>query len=63
MDYTEQGRRSSKMHQEGFVEGKTCIDCHKGIAHQLPAVEQGVGAQKQGASQEVFHPATPKPAQ
>lgn len=55
-DYSEQGRRSSKMHQTGLNEGKTCIDCHKGIAHTLPAVEQGVGADKQGAPQEVFHP-------
>ena len=23
---------------EGFDEGKTCIDCHAGIAHSLPAM-------------------------
>ncbi len=22
--------------QEGFANGLTCIDCHKGIAHELP---------------------------
>jgi nitrate/TMAO reductase-like tetraheme cytochrome c subunit len=22
--------------QKGMKEGKTCIDCHKGIAHKLP---------------------------
>ena len=22
--------------QAGLDEGKTCIDCHKGIAHKLP---------------------------
>jgi cytochrome c-type protein NapC len=36
MDYTRQGRRAVAQHQEGFDQGKTCIDCHKGIAHQLP---------------------------
>ena len=38
MDYTEQGRRSMKQHAKGLDEGKTCIDCHKGIAHSLPAM-------------------------
>ena len=55
-DYGEQGRRSANMHQAGLSEGKTCIDCHKGIAHELPPIEQGVGADKQGAKPEVFHP-------
>ena len=55
-DYAEQGRRSATAHQKGLGEGKTCIDCHKGIAHSLPAVEQGVGADKQGASAQEFHP-------
>jgi len=57
-DYTIQGRRSGRMHQEGFEAGKTCIDCHKGIAHQLPAVDQEIGAEKGGAAPEVFHPDT-----
>ena len=56
-DYAEQNRRSAKMHQAGLNEGQTCIDCHKGIAHRLPEVEQSVGADKGGASPEVFHPA------
>jgi len=55
-DYGEQGRRSAAMHQAGLSKGQTCIDCHKGIAHSLPAIEQGVGAGKAGASQEEFHP-------
>lgn len=37
MDYSVQQRRASSIHQKGFDEGKTCIDCHKGIAHALPA--------------------------
>jgi cytochrome c-type protein NapC len=36
MDFTEQGRRAVNQHSSGLEEGKTCIDCHKGIAHQLP---------------------------
>lgn len=36
MDFTEQGRRAVAQHSAGLEEGKTCIDCHKGIAHQLP---------------------------
>lgn len=38
MDYMDQGRRAVDQHIEGFDEGKTCIDCHKGIAHSLPAM-------------------------
>jgi len=38
MDFSEQGRRSMKQHSKGLEEGKTCIDCHKGIAHSLPAM-------------------------
>lgn len=38
MDYTKQQRRGRHAHIKGFDEGKTCIDCHKGIAHQLPAM-------------------------
>ena len=60
-DYTIQGRRSSRMHQEGLDGGQTCIDCHKGIAHRLPAVDQEIGADKGGAAPEVFHPEA-KPA-
>jgi cytochrome c-type protein NapC len=44
MDFTEQGRRAVASHSKAFAEGKTCIDCHKGIAHQLPPVEQEIGA-------------------
>lgn len=40
MDYVEQGRRAVKQHIEGFEQGQTCIDCHKGIAHSLPEMEE-----------------------
>ena len=46
MDYAEQNKRSSATHQQAFNEGKTCIDCHKGIAHRLPQIEQHIGAPK-----------------
>ena len=36
MDFSVQEARSADRHEEGFDEGKTCIDCHRGIAHELP---------------------------
>lgn len=36
MDFHKQTRRASEKMQEGMKDGKTCIDCHKGIAHKLP---------------------------
>ncbi|MDR0806503.1 MAG: cytochrome c-type protein NapC [Enterobacteriaceae bacterium] len=36
MDFTEQKTVASKMHAMAIKENKTCIDCHKGIAHKLP---------------------------
>ena len=36
MEYSAQEPRASSLHQKALTEGKTCIDCHKGIAHQLP---------------------------
>ena len=56
-DYAKQSRRAAEVHQEGLNAGQTCIDCHKGIAHRLPNVEQSIGAEKGGVTQEVFHPA------
>ena len=56
-DYAKQSRRAAEVHQEGLNAGQTCIDCHKGIAHRLPNVEQSIGAEKGGATQEIFHPA------
>lgn len=37
MDFKEQRRRPRKKHPQAMRDGKTCIDCHKGIAHELPA--------------------------
>lgn len=36
MDVTLQEKRARNRHLQAEDEGKTCIDCHKGIAHQLP---------------------------
>ncbi len=37
MDFAIQEKRSRDRHEQGIDEGKTCIDCHKGVAHELPA--------------------------
>ena len=36
MDAKKQKHKAQKMHAQAKLEGKTCIDCHKGIAHLLP---------------------------
>ncbi|MBR9729239.1 NapC/NirT family cytochrome c [Shewanella intestini] len=37
MDFTRQSTRAAQMHSTALASGeKTCIDCHKGIAHRLP---------------------------
>jgi cytochrome c-type protein NapC len=39
MDFTRQSPRAAHMHSTFLVTGeRTCIDCHKGIAHRLPDV-------------------------
>ncbi|MBI2236043.1 MAG: NapC/NirT family cytochrome c [Magnetospirillum sp.] len=35
-DLTRQQLRARNRHAEAEEQGKTCIDCHKGVAHQLP---------------------------
>ncbi len=37
MDLSRQTERARVRHSQAEAEGKTCIDCHKGIAHRLPA--------------------------
>lgn len=37
MDFTRQSPRAAAAHRRGLIDGdKTCISCHKGIAHELP---------------------------
>jgi len=37
MDLTKQENRADRRHEQALKENMTCIDCHKGIAHELPA--------------------------
>ena len=41
MSFEMQKDRSKKQHEIGLKDNKTCIDCHKGIAHQKPKGMQG----------------------
>jgi cytochrome c-type protein NapC len=38
MDMSSQDKRANSKHTDAAMadSGKTCIDCHKGIAHKLP---------------------------
>ncbi|MFA5082887.1 MAG: NapC/NirT family cytochrome c [Hydrogenophilaceae bacterium] len=37
MNFDKQGDRPRRKHNQAIDSGETCIDCHKGIAHALPA--------------------------
>ena len=40
MDFTRQSPRAAEAHERFLVSGeKTCIECHKGIAHHLPEMK------------------------
>jgi len=39
MDFTRQEKRSRKKHDKAMKKGQTCIDCHKGVAHEMPEEE------------------------
>lgn len=36
MDLEEMGRRARRKHPEAMQQGKHCIECHKGVVHELP---------------------------
>ncbi len=36
MEFSEQDRMARKKHPRAQLKGQTCIDCHKGIAHEEP---------------------------
>lgn len=38
MDLAEQDRSARKRHSRAIDQGKTCIDCHTGIAHKEPSM-------------------------
>jgi cytochrome c-type protein NapC len=47
MDFTRQSPRAQNAHQRFLGSGeKTCIDCHKGIAHELPNMTQAMRDQQ-----------------
>ncbi|MBI4755556.1 MAG: NapC/NirT family cytochrome c [Betaproteobacteria bacterium] len=52
MDTTKQKDRSAVKHEGAIEDGKTCIDCHKGIVHkpvhQMLEAEEAKQAQKDG---------------
>jgi hypothetical protein len=37
MNLAKQGTAGRLKHPEAALEGKTCINCHKGVAHKLPS--------------------------
>ncbi|MER2606330.1 MAG: NapC/NirT family cytochrome c [Siculibacillus sp.] len=41
MNLEEQGRRAKLKHPVAMQDGKTCINCHKGIVHELPQGYEG----------------------
>ncbi|MDR1848856.1 MAG: NapC/NirT family cytochrome c [Zoogloeaceae bacterium] len=56
-DFARQGYRSVNQHMDGLQKGETCIDCHKGIAHTLPRIDQGINlADPPGIALEIFKP-------
>jgi len=51
MDFTKQSTRASNQHSTSLASGdKTCIDCHKGIAHELPDMSGVPGWDDGGSS-------------
>ena len=36
MKFEDQERVAARRHQKAMEKGQTCIDCHKGVAHELP---------------------------
>ena len=61
MDFTKQTRRASEIRARYLVTGeKTCIDCHKGVAHLLPGMT-GIapGWQEAPELQGKDHPSSP----
>ncbi|WP_133511641.1 NapC/NirT family cytochrome c [Candidatus Thiosymbion oneisti] len=43
MDLTEQDRSARSKHGNAEDKGQTCIDCHKGVAHEEPDAPETIG--------------------
>ncbi|MGN7612460.1 NapC/NirT family cytochrome c [Magnetococcales bacterium HHB-1] len=59
MQFDEQNKSAAKKHQKATKEGKTCIDCHTGIAHEEPedpndtdGEDEEEGMEDEGAEEE-----------
>ncbi len=63
MEFEGQGRFAARSHSSAVKEGKTCIDCHKGISHQLPKkpkpAEATVAAYDKDYAQEINQTCAP----
>jgi len=60
MDEEKQDRYSVRRHKKGIDKGETCIDCHEGIAHELP---EGYESGDNAKSVAVAHGETKQPFQ
>lgn len=50
MDMSEQDRIARKKHTRAPLQGKTCIDCHRGIAHEEPLEPDETVAEAPGSA-------------
>jgi cytochrome c-type protein NapC len=49
MDFTRQSQRASQAHSTFLANrDRTCIDCHKGIAHRLPSLDKAASNPRPG---------------
>jgi nitrate/TMAO reductase-like tetraheme cytochrome c subunit len=57
MDFEQQGKMAARRHQAAAKAGQSCVDCHKGVAHSLPAgYDESAQAADKGATGEAGHP-------
>lgn len=47
MAFDEQDKSARKKHKKAKTENKTCIDCHKGLVHELPEEDQNTAQSSQ----------------
>jgi cytochrome c-type protein NapC len=59
MDFSMQENRAATKHQEGLNTGATCIDCHKGISHRLPAKAEQAAARLDDELGRLHQPTAP----
>lgn len=50
MDFLAQEKRSADKHQLAIKDGSTCIDCHQGLSHKLPAGAKEAYSELQAAT-------------